>query len=226
MPDIFTVFLNKDDDDNDDDDDEIRRPPPSPPPSHRVSSPTLPFCFWLAAIETTKDEYSVGRVCQSTFCTITSNSESIWITLDYISYNTSTTCAPHLLPPLRLVEERAFTREGGQGLIWPCTETGINHLWLRMARIKMDCKVKKKWLIFSSSSCVFSKIAKTDLLWRNHSIFFPRCSKGNFMLEKRFSMKYLSSFNQQPNQLYCLVKGPFLVTSLTVLVSDRLAGSM
>ena len=59
MPDVFTVFLNtddddddNDDDDNDDDDDddnEIRRPPPSPPPSHRVSSPTLPFCFSLAA---------------------------------------------------------------------------------------------------------------------------------------------------------------------------------
>ena len=34
MPDVFTVFLNKDDDDDDDDDDdEVNSPPPPPPPT-------------------------------------------------------------------------------------------------------------------------------------------------------------------------------------------------
>ena len=40
------------------------------------------------------------------------------------------------------------------------------------------------------------KVCIVFLHWGNEMIFSSRCSNNNFMLEKRFYVKYLSSFDQ------------------------------
>ena len=55
MPDVFTVFLNKDDDDDDDDDPKFAGVPPSPPPGFSFDSFFLDslrtlFTCWLVTL--------------------------------------------------------------------------------------------------------------------------------------------------------------------------------
>ena len=47
MPDVFTVFLNKDDDDDDDDD----NPPPPPPPPPFSEGLDLPLCIAYCGLD-------------------------------------------------------------------------------------------------------------------------------------------------------------------------------
>ena len=64
----------------------------------------------------------------------------------------------------------------------------------------MDCNLKKNGQFFSSLSSlsllrILEKLLKTDLKWRNHSIFLPGALRA-IMLEKRSFIKHLGSFDR------------------------------
>ena len=65
----------------------------------------------------------------------------------------------------------------------------------------MDCNLKILAIFFQVPFAYFGTIAKKMIMVYSYSQtesfhFFPRCSKRNFTLEKRFLIKYLSSFEQ------------------------------
>ena len=67
--------------------------------------------------------------------------------------------------------------------------------------MEMDCNLKRLANVFKFFLCIVEKSLKTDhgLFFsprRNPLIVSSRCSSSNFMLEKRFFVNYLSSFDQ------------------------------